>query len=108
MQNASDIYVSELQKHIEFLQNSNQITEEKLQSSEEKIKYLEFQINELRRLIFGAKRERFISNAAVNQLTLPFEVEETPTAEKAPEQEQIAYTREKAKRVNHPGRIDFP
>lgn len=115
MQNASDIYISELQKHIEILQNSNQITEEKfqaseekLQASEEKIKYLEFQINELRRLIFGAKRERFISNAAVNQLTLPFEVEEAPATEKASEQEQITYTREKVKRVNHPGRIDFP
>lgn len=108
MQNTSGISVSELQKHIEILQNSNQITEEKLQASEEKVKYLEFQLNELKRLIFGAKRERFISNAAVNQLTLPFEVEEIPAAENAPELEKITYTREKAKRVNHPGRIDFP
>jgi transposase len=108
MQNTSDIYVSELQKHIDFLQNSNQITEEKLQATEEKVKYLEFQLNELKRLMFGAKRERFISNAAVNQLTLPFEVEETPATEKASEQEQITYTREKVKRANHPGRIDFP
>jgi len=108
MQNTSGISVSELQKHIEFLQNSNQITEEKLQASEEKVKYLEFQLNELKRLIFGAKRERFISNAAVNQLTLPFEVEETPATENAPEQEKIAYTREKKKKENHPGRIDFP
>lgn len=108
MQNTSDISVSELQKHIEILQNSNQITEEKLQASEEKIKYLEFQIAQMKRLIFGAKRERFISNAAVNQLALPFEVEEALAAEKASEQEQITYTREKSKRANHPGRIDFP
>lgn len=108
MQNASDIYVSELQKHIEILQNSNQITEEKLQASEEKIKYLEFQIAQMNRLIFGAKRERFISNAAVNQLALPFEVEEAPATENAPELEKITYTLEKSKRANHPGRIDFP
>lgn len=108
MQNTSDILVSQLQIHIQNLQHINQITEEKLQASEEKVKYLEFQLNELKRLIYGAKRERFISNAAVNQLTLPFEVKEAPVAENAPEQEQITYTREKAKRVNHPGRIDFP
>lgn len=108
MQNASDILVLELQKQNELLQKTNVLYEEKLQASEEKVKYLEFQINELRRLIFGAKRERFISNAAVNQLSLPFEVEEAPVTDKAPEQEEITYTREKKKKTNHPGRIDFP
>jgi hypothetical protein len=41
MQNASDIYVSELKKHIENLEYSNQITEEKFQASEEKLQATE-------------------------------------------------------------------
>lgn len=122
MQNASEIYVSELQKHNEILQQTNRSYEEKLQTSEETIriteeklkileeavKYLEFQLAQMKRMIFGAKRERFISNATVNQLTLPFEVETSPELEKPSEKEQITYKREKVKRPNHPGRIDFP
>jgi len=85
-----------------------QVYEEKAQVADERIKYLEFQIEQLKRLIHGSKRERFISNAAVNQLTLPFELEDSPVAEKAPESQQITYTREKTKCSNHPGRCEFP
>lgn len=113
MQNNSDTVLIQLQNHIQVLERSNQVYEDKIQVSEEKIqvleeknKYLEFQLKELRRLIYGAKRERFVSNAAVNQLTLPFEVEQTTESVSATE--TISYTREKAKKRNHPGRIDFP
>lgn len=108
MQTSSDTAQLELQKQNENLQQAVSTAQEKLQVSEEKVKYLEFQLAQIRRMIFGAKRERFISNAAVNQLTLPFEVEEAPTTENTPEQEKITYTREKKKKPNHPGRIDFP
>lgn len=115
MQNTSDIYITQLQNHIQILEQTNKIIEEKLQASEQKlqaseenIKYLTFQLKELKRLVYGAKRERFISNTAVNQLILPFEVEQTPDAQDEPEQEKITYTREKPKKRSHPGRIDFP
>lgn len=67
---------------------------------------LQFQIDQLNRLLFGAKRERFISNKDENQLSLPFDVPQ----EEAPgkQQEVITYVREKNKRKEHPGRLALP
>ena len=66
-----------------------------------------FFVSQLNRLLYGAKRERFISIQQIEgQLQLPFDVEEKPVeAEKV---EQITYTRKKKLRPNHPGRIAFP
>ncbi len=76
------------------------------QKQEALINDLQFQIDQMRRLLFGAKRERFVKNIDESQLTLPFEIEE----EKAPEKEQevITYVREKTKHENHPGRLALP
>ena len=68
--------------------------------------YLQFQIDQLNRLLFGSKRERFMPNRDENQLTLPFEVPQEQEPEK--EQEVITYVREKTKRENHPGRLTLP
>jgi transposase len=70
------------------------------------INRMQFQIDQMNRLLYGAKRERFISNADENQLTLPFEVE----LEEAPEKDQevITYVRGKKKRKEHPGRVALP
>ena len=73
MENGHEILVSELQKQNQFLQIAVQVSEEKakqseeiiiqtkqqLLQSEEKVKYLQFQIDQLKRMLFGAKRERF-------------------------------------------------
>jgi transposase len=89
----------ELKNQVEILRQENKVFEEK-------IKFLEFQLAQMQRMIFGAKRERFISNTIVGQLTLPFEVSET-IPEQAAKKEQITYTRE-VKKSKHPGRLDFP
>ncbi len=68
--------------------------------------YLQFRLGQLNRLIYGAKRERFISNETHGQTSLPFEVEEKPAENQ--EKETITYTREKKARTNHPGRIPLP
>jgi len=74
---------------------------------ESKNQYLQFRIDQLNRLLFGAKRERFISNEQIEgQLDLPFEVEEKPIEEE--KTEQITYTRKKRQRQNHPGRTALP
>lgn len=41
---------------------------------------MQFQIDQMNRLLYGAKRERFISDKDENQLTLPLDVpqEEAP------------------------------
>lgn len=73
---------------------------------ESRINEMQFQIDQMNRLLFGAKRERFIRNADEAQLTLPFDVKEEESPEK--EQEVITYVREKTKRKNHPGRLALP
>jgi hypothetical protein len=47
-------------------------------------------------MLFGAKRERFVSNADVNQMTLPFEVPEETAKET--ELEKVEYLRTKPSR----------
>lgn len=67
---------------------------------------MQFQIDQMKRLLYGAKRERFIMNSDENQMTLPFDVQEEETSEK--QQEVVTYVREKTKRKNHPGRLALP
>ena len=73
---------------------------------ESKVSQMQFQIDQMARLLFGAKRERFIPEQDEKQLTLPFDVEEDKSVEK--EQEVVTYTRNKRKRENHPGRLPQP
>lgn len=120
MENGHEILLRELQKQNQFLQSAVQKSEEKakqseeiiiqtkqqLLQSEEKVKYLQFQIDQLKRMLFGAKRERFVSNADVNQMTLPFDIPEQTAKE--PELEKVEYLRTKPSRENHPGRLELP
>jgi len=73
---------------------------------ESRLQEMQFQIDQMNRLLFGAKRERFIQEHDENQLKLPFDVEQEAEPEK--EQETITYVRKKVKRENHPGRIALP
>ena len=74
------------------------------------VEYLSFQNDQLRRLIFGSKRERFIPQSHPGQLTIDFEPQaaEIEASVKA-EQEKIRveYERKKAKK-EHPGRMQLP
>lgn len=93
-----DLYQTELQQK-----------EEQLLQSEEKLKYLQYELDQLKRMIFGTKRERFVSNIPVEQLPIPFDNEEIAVVEPIAEVEQISYKREKVKsKPKHPGRLDFP
>jgi transposase len=79
---------------------------EKLLSDNE---YMKQQLAELRRMIFGSKRERFISaeNADTTQLSL-FDTPEEETS--APQEEEITYTRKKQqlKQKKTPVRVALP
>ena len=69
--------------------------------------HIKFQLDQLLRLTYGSKRERFIPNKDdEKQLALPFEVE--PETEPEKEQEVATYVRKKSKRKNHPGRLELP
>jgi transposase len=83
----------------------NELIEEN-QRLRSQVDQMQFQIDQMKRLMHGAKRERFIPSGDEKQMTLPFEVEADPAPEK--QQEVITYVREKKKRVNHPGRLPLP
>jgi transposase len=75
-----------------------------LKAKDELIKSLQIQIEELKKLIFGSKRERFIPNIPPAQLNLfatDAIVEPVPV-----EKENITYERAKTKK--HPGRDKLP
>jgi len=73
------------------------------QEKDEIISQQKTEIAELRRLIFGAKRERHITEQNPEQLSI-FEQEIEQVAVKEPTTEQITYTRKK----KHPGRRPLP
>ena len=96
----------ELENKASELKKENQKLKELINSMESKMSQMQFQIDQMNRLLYGAKRERFVQNTDENQLSLPFDVPE----EKAPEKEQetITYVRSKEKRKEHPGRLPLP
>jgi transposase len=120
MENGLEKQVSQLREQNKLLKIAAAQTEEKLKLAEEKnkqdedqikqdkeeIKYLQFQLDQMKRMIFGAKRERFISNDTLGQMTLPFDIPEEPITELSVE--KIEYTRKKASRENHHGRLELP
>ncbi len=88
------------------LESDNSKLESDKSILESKVSQLQFRLDQLNRLIFGARRERFVSNETHGQMSLPFEVEEKPAEEQ--EKETITYTRQKKGHKNHPGRIPLP
>lgn len=78
-----------------------------INEGQSKIRHLEFQIKELKRLVFGTKRERFEAVNNPFQTVLPFDVEEN-TAVTETVKEKISYEREKSKKREHPGRLPLP
>jgi transposase len=74
------------------------------------VEELAFQNDQMRRLIFGSKSERFIPQVHPDQLTLSFE-EEIAAIWKAVEEEQekilVEYRRKKVNKA-HPGRLQLP
>jgi transposase len=69
-----------------------------------------FQIEQLRRMIFGSKRERFESAIDSHQLVLEFEPQSLEIAEAVKlerEQIRVSYLRQKPKK-EHPGRMALP
>jgi len=79
------------------------IAENKSQKAQ--IASLQFQLNQLQKMVFGAKRERFVPEAADNQLNLFSEPESKDEKEEESTQ-AVTFTRKKKKK--HPGRNAFP
>lgn len=78
---------------------------ETLLKYKDEVSYLSLQLAELKRLIFGSKRERFISTNDPQQGSL-FEVPEVEAVEK--KAEEITYTRTKPQPKGQPLRTELP
>lgn len=66
------------------------------QQQQQEIEYLKFQLNELKRLVYGSKRERFVPS---DPSAIQMSIFDTPEAEeKDAEKEKITYSRSKAKK----------
>jgi len=66
---------------------------------------LQFQLNQLQKILFGSKRERVVPETADNQLNLFSEPDSEGQKEEDPT-EEVTFTRKKKKK--HPGRNVFP
>ena len=87
--------IPDLSSELELLQKENEILRGKLSTKESVIFDLRFQLDQLRRTIFGHKSERFVPENP-DQLRLDFGMgEEAPAV---PETETITYTRPKKKK----------
>ncbi len=74
-----------------------------LREKDKKIRHLSFELEQLKRALFGSKSERFINSAAVEQLELFAALERQITEL---QEEQISYTRKKVKRTKLPEHLE--
>lgn len=81
----------------------------RIQEILEQFSSMKFELSQLKRLVFGSKRERFVAGREDGQMRLPFEVGASPDKTE-PVIEQIAYTRRKPGKnnKNHHGRLPLP
>ena len=113
MEFKADLYQNYTQEQlIDLLKNqvvsATNLTSENL-NLESKINKLQFELAQLRRMIFGSKSERFIASQNQEQLTIPFDIDQDQLAEViALETQQITYEREKTNNQKHLGRLDLP
>lgn len=98
---------AELVKANKRLEIEKQQLETEKQGLKSELQYMQFQLDQLRRLLYGSKREKFIPNVTHGQMALPFEVPEIGQKQEE-ETEDINYTRRKKNRDNHPGRLPLP
>lgn len=114
MKTTQEDIIKTLQEQVLFLEENLAekdavITTNQQVVSEQKatIEYLEFQLAQLRRMLFGAKRERFIAEHP-NQLTIPFEMEDGQVEQIIEaDTEKISYERKRYSKP-HPGRLPLP
>jgi transposase len=79
---------------------------EELLKSREKLARLELEMQQLRKLIYGSKSERFISEKDTNQLSFFDEAATEPPVE--PEVEEVTYKRKKKKKDKPKRTIELP
>lgn len=102
-----DTTLAQKQQREEVLQQKVDHLQQREEVLEEKVELLQWQVDQLKPMAFGQKRERFEADAI--QLPLPFEA--TPQQEQQQQEaltEKIAYERSKQQASAHKGRVALP
>jgi len=96
------------EKEIQAVTEEKESLLKKYQDMLEKFSSMQFELSQLKRLIYGSKRERFISGAEDGQMALPFDVETTSQEENGEAATEEVSSFQRRKRKNHPGRLTLP
>ena len=108
MKETQDLLLENEQLRQDFENSQSEILVLK-QNSQSEIAFLKYQLEQLRRVVFGTKSERFVSSGSPDQLSLAMDME----AAEEPSLEEVitieAHDRKKSKKKkNHPLRQSFP
>lgn len=96
------------EQEIQVISDEKESLLKKFQDMLEKFSSMKFELSQLKRLIYGSKRERFVSGAEDGQMSLPFDVETASQEENSEASPEEVSSFQRRKRKNHPGRLALP
>jgi len=105
---AAEKRIQEKENQVQVITKEKESLLKKLQEMLEKFSSMKFELAQLKRLIFGSKRERFVSGAEDGQMSLPFDIEATSPEDNRVTTKEKVSSFERQKRKNHPGRLTLP
>ena len=100
--------IQEKENQVQVIAKEKESLLKKLQAMLEKFSSMKFELSQLKRLIFGSKRERFVSGAEDAQMSLPFDIETASQEETSEAATEEVSSHQRRKRKNHPGRLSLP
>ena len=100
--------IQEKESQVQIITKEKESLLKKLQAMLEKFSSMKFELSQLKRLIYGSKRERFVSGAEDGQMSLPFDVEAVSQKENSEPTTEEVSSFKRRKRKNHPGRLALP
>lgn len=100
--------IQEKENQVQVITKEKESLLKKLQEMLERFSSMKFELSQLKRLIFGSKRERFVSGAEDAQMSLPFDVETASLEDNGEAATEKVSSFQRRKRKNHPGRLTLP
>jgi transposase len=100
--------IQEKENQVQVIAKEKESLLKKLQDMLEKFSSMKFELSQLKRLIFGSKRERFVSGAEDAQMSLPFDIGTASQEENSTTTTEEVSSFQRRKRKNHPGRLALP
>lgn len=96
------------EQEIQTISDEKEALLKKYQAMLEKFSSMKFELSQLKRLIYGSKRERFVSGSEDAQMSLPFDVETASQEDNYKAATEKVSSFQRRKRKKHPGRMALP